>query len=339
MNSSMNYHSTLAPYLKSHIEGKMALGLKCEQDKWTYKEFDAHLASVRHDREHLTREDYNLWYKKISVGSKKSTIYAKVSTIRRFLIFLSQQGHECYIPRMPKKHDSGFVPYIYSKDEVAAIFKAVDELRLKEHHAKSIIIILPALIRLLYSTAIRISEALNIRMRDMDLERRVILIAKTKNGSERLAPINDSMEAVLRQYLTYRGKLHFTNLLSPDSYLFVSSLGGQCTRSCVLRWFSKIRQNAGIPYKGNHEGPRVHDLRHTACCHSLANLASKGRDVYCSLPLMTTFMGHKKVMGTEHYLRLTQEMYPELIRLDESVTASISTVISRTIFTDDDGEI
>lgn len=102
MNSSMNYHSTLAPYLKSHIEGKMALGLKCEQDKWTYKEFDAHLASVRHDREHLTREDYNLWYKKISVGSKKSTIYAKVSTIRRFLIFLSQQGHECYIPRMPK---------------------------------------------------------------------------------------------------------------------------------------------------------------------------------------------------------------------------------------------
>jgi site-specific recombinase XerD len=173
----------------------------------------------------------------------------------------------------------------------------------------------------------------------MDLERRVILIAKTKNGSERLAPINDSMEAVLRQYLTYRGKLHFTNLLSPDSYLFVSSLGGQCTRSCVLRWFSKIRQNAGIPYKGNHEGPRVHDLRHTACCHSLANLASKGRDVYCSLPLMTTFMGHKKVMGTEHYLRLTQEMYPELIRLDESVTASISTVISRTIFTDDDGEI
>lgn len=50
-------------------------------------------------------------------------------------------------------------------------------------------------------------------------------------------------------------------------------------------------------------------------------------------------MGHKKVMNTEHYLRLTQEMYPELIRLDESVTASISTVILRTIFTDDDGEI
>lgn len=106
MNSSMNYHSTLAPYLKSHIEGKMALGLKCEQDKWTYKEFDAHLASVRHDREHLTREDYNLWYKKISVGSKKSTIYAKVSTIRRFLIFslnrdMSATYQECQKSTIP----------------------------------------------------------------------------------------------------------------------------------------------------------------------------------------------------------------------------------------------
>lgn len=339
MNNSMNYHSILAPYLKSHIERRMALGLKCEQDKWIYKEFDEHMVSVKHDREYLAKEDYNLWYNRISIGSKTNTIYTKVSTIRRFLVFLSQQGHECYIPRMPKKHDTGFIPYIYSKDEMTAIFKAVDELRLKEHHAESIIIILPALIRLLYSTAIRISEALNIRMRDVDFDRHVILIVKTKNGSERLAPINDSMEAVLRQYLRYRSKLHFTSLLSPDSYLFVSSLGKLCTRSCVLRWFSKIRQAAGISYKGNHEGPRVHDLRHTACCHSLSNLASEGKDVYCSLPVMATFMGHKKVMNTEHYLRLTQEMYPELIRLDESVTASISTVILRTIFTDDDGEI
>lgn len=87
---------------------------------------------------HLIREDFH---------NQKDTIYAKVSTIRRFLIFLSQQGHECYIPRMPKKHDTGFIPYIYSKDEMTAIFKVVDDLRLKGHHAESIII-LPALIRL-----------------------------------------------------------------------------------------------------------------------------------------------------------------------------------------------
>lgn len=70
-----------------------------------------------------------------------------------------------------------------------------------------------------------------------------------------------------------------------------------------------------LPYKGNHEGP----LEYTTCDipHAvtlLPTLLQKGRDVYCGLPLMTTFMGHKKVMGTEHYLRLTQKMYPELIR-------------------------
>lgn len=339
MSNAMNYSSILAPYLKVHIEGKMAMGLKCEQDKWIYKEFDEHLASVGHDRTYLTKADYDQWYEKISIGSKASTIYAKVSTIRRFLVFLSQQGRECYIPRLPKNRDTGFVPYIYSKDEMASIFKAADGLRLKEHHAESIIIIIPALIRLLYSTAIRISEALNIRMRDVDFDRHVILIGAAKNGCERLAPVNESMETVLRQYLTYRSRLRFADLQSPDSFLFVSSLGRQCTRNCVLHWFSTIRQTAGIPYKGDHEGPRIHDLRHTACCHSFAHLIAKGRDPYCTLPLMATFMGHRKVMDTEHYLRLTQEMYPELVRLDETVTAGISTVISRTISTYGNGKI
>lgn len=37
-----------------------------------------------------------------------------------------------------------------------------------------------------------------------------------------------------------------------------------------------------------------------------------GRDIYCLLPILSVFMGHKNLAGTEHYVRLTSEIFPEL---------------------------
>ena len=80
-------------------------------------------------------------------------------------------------------------------------------------------------------------------------------------------------------------------------------------------------------HKGNEEGPHLHSLRHTACIHSMVKCARNGMDLYCCLPILSVFMGHRKVLDTETYLRLTQEMYPELIKQDLSVTANINRVI------------
>ena len=59
----------------------------------------------------------------------------------------------------------------------------------------------------------------------------------------------------------------------------------------------------------------------------MRKLASEGKDIYCSLPMLSVFMGHKKVMDTEYYLRLTADMYPELLKLDSSVSANIKEII------------
>ena len=57
---------------------------------------------------------------------------------------------------------------------------------------------------------------------------------------------------------------------------------------------------------------RFHDLRHTFAVHSLMKQVRSGRDIYCILPILSVFMGHKTLAGTEHYVRLTSEMFPEL---------------------------
>lgn len=324
--------------MSAFLEQQLHRGYKAVDIKYTLYTIDHYLNEIDFQGTYITKSVYESWLDTIK-NQKTTTIYSKVSVFIRFLKYMSRLGVECYIPRLPKKHDSGFVPYIYSQREMANIFLACDNIRAKEHHAKSIMIIIPALIRLLYSTAIRISEALSIKNKDLDFDKRIMVLNQTKNGSQRLVPINKSLENVLKQYIEYRNRIPVDGISNPESNLFVSSTGKSCARKTVLSYFHRILHEAGISYKGNQEGPRVHDIRHTACVHSLVKMTRDGRDVYCSLPMLSIFMGHKKVLDTEHYLRLTQEMYPELIKLDSSVTASINGVIKRSLLINSDGTL
>jgi hypothetical protein len=75
----------------------------------------------------------------------------------------------------------------------------------------------------------------------------------------------------------------------------------------------------------------VHEIRHTSAVHSLFKLTQDGVDLYCSLPLLATFMGHKKVLDTENYVRLTQEMYPEVLKMSAEVTDQVYSFITSKI--------
>ena len=59
--------------------------------------------------------------------------------------------------------------------------------------------------------------------------------------------------------------------------------------------------------------PRVHDLRHSYCVHALQQMVEKGMDIYCTLPFLSSFMGHQNIYSTEKYLRLVEENFSELI--------------------------
>lgn len=112
-------------------------------------------------------------------------------------------GEECYITPLPEYRStkSGFTPSIFTHEQIDSIMKKSEKLRLYDRHMVCSMNVIPTLLRLLYSTRLRISEALSLRNEDVDFGERYIIIRKTKNGSHQL----------VYTYLQYEDVGHLSN--------------------------------------------------------------------------------------------------------------------------------
>ncbi len=324
MNRHFEYNSVLAPFIKDFIHMKEASGCNFLRGKWILYEIDRFFQENNVADPIITRELVSQW-RKTRVNDKSSTLYSKYSIIAQLAKFMSRQGQDCFIPRLPEnsRSKSNFRPYIFTRNQIDRILQMSDRLRMYDCHMTNTMFCVPALLRLLYSTGLRISEALSIRNADVKFKEGYIHIRKTKNGSERIVPINDSLCEVLQQYTSYRNRMPIKQVDLPNSFFFIKSDGTYCNAQSIYKWFRRLQTESGIPYIGNHHGPRVHDLRHTFAVHSMVQMAREGQDLYSSLPIISACLGHKSLFATEQYVKLTGEMYPELVSQCSSINAFV----------------
>lgn len=323
MSDKFNYHSIYAPYFKKFIAIKKSLEYVSLQTEWFFLELDKFFLSGDVTILGITRKQVDQW-RATRINDAPATIYVKYSILSQFCKFICKYGYDSYIPRMPiNTSKNNFTPYIFSSQQISTIFSSCNNLRLYDRHMSTIQFIIPAIIRLLYGTGLRISEALFLKNRDVDFEKRCIHIRKSKNGEERLTPLSDTLVDVLKQYLHYRDQIPVAHIFDVNGFFFVSPIGSYCSSGSVYKWFRKVLLESGIPHQGDHKGPRVHDLRHTFAVHSLAKMAKSGMDLYYSLPLLSIFLGHKSVSATEQYVRLTAEMYPDILNNEKSICAYV----------------
>ena len=308
-----SFWSVFAPYIKDFIDLKRSLGYKYEEEERVLYRFDRFILDHGYTSLGLTKEISDEWAAK-SKNEAELTIYGKVKVLKQLAEYLRDQGIKTYVPQLPKYPGWTFIPYIYTHEEINTIFCACDSLRMQCRNVYSCLLIMPCLLRMLYGTGIRISEALSLKNKDVNLGGSYLTLKDSKNGKDRLIPISDSLAAVCKDYLVHRDKLPIDGLNRQNGPFFVSLNGGVCKHAPVHRWFRKALEIAGIPFTGNRKGPRIHDIRHTFACHSFLKLSDEGLDLYCSWPYLSTYLGHQSMESTEQYIRLTSQMYPELLR-------------------------
>ena len=329
------YNSILKTYICGLIEEKHLHGFQSEHLKYNLAEIDRYIQENPPLDDRIDESYFNSWLAHAdNPNLSRKTVYAKVSCFRQLMIYMGNLGIECFIPRLPRRYEHRYVPHVYSEKEILDIFDACDNLKPRTFRGRTCCYALPALLRLLYSTGIRLGEAFAIKNKDVDFRKHHIFINKTKNCRQRFAPINNTLEPVLKEYVHFRSRITCKPVDAPSSPFFVNNRGDALTKIAVQHIFKYIiLPKAGIPYIGHHAGPRIHDIRHTACVHALKKLVAQGYDLYCSMPLLANFMGHINPMSTETYLRLTQEVYPEVIGAQALQAEEIAHILSRSVIT------
>ena len=306
------FKSALAPFLEDYITYKRALGYAFENLSHLYM-FDKLYEDNNFTTLSITREAIDIWSTK-NPNETDSNRYHRISSIRDFSIYLNHCGYYSYIPRLPKNYHSTFTPYIFTQDELTHFFNACDSRQEKKRSFNTSHYIYPALFRLLYGTGLRICEALSIEIKDIDLKEGTIVIRNSKNGEDRLIPLCPSLTMVLSNYKSYyRDKIKTGNLF------FVKLNGERVSYDTVYRHFRKILTLANISHGGKGYGPRLQDFRHTFSVNSLHKMTSEGLEIYYCLPILSQYLGHKSIDATNGYVRITMELYPEMMdKLNQS---------------------
>jgi integrase/recombinase XerD len=308
------FHGIYAPYIDQLVTLKKQLGFKYTNEEYLFSLFDKFTISRGEKTVGITKRLAEEW----SLSNPNESDYfrhKKALCLNQLSSFLTKQRISSYFLQLPR-YKYNFCPHIYTKQEIASIFIACDNLALQSG-LKSIIISIPALVRLLYGTGLRIGEALSLKNKDINLDENYLIVRDSKNGQERMIPISTSLSEVCKEYVANRNKIP----VAGSDYFFISLAGRKCKVCDVQRWFKKVLWDANI--RRSTTGPRLHDLRHTFSVHSLAMMAESGTDLYCSLPILSRFIGHLSLHSTNAYVRLTAEMYPGLLKEVEMICFNV----------------
>jgi integrase/recombinase XerD len=162
---------------------------------------------------------------------------------------------------------------------------------------------------LLSVSGLRLGEARNLELEDVDLKAGVLTIRGAKFGKDRLVPLHASTCGVLADYIARRQR-HWAGR-AVSSYLFVSSWGNRLDNAQVHRAFYAVSRQIGLRGMADSHGPRLHDLRHRFATTTLVNWYRSDQEPERCLPLLSAFLGHLHISDTQWYLSGSPELMRE----------------------------
>jgi len=153
-------------------------------------------------------------------------------------------------------------PYLYSDDEICRLLRAALKMPCRFERGALRPSVFYCLFGLLSVSGLRLSEARNLELQDVDLEAAVLTIRGAKFGKNRLVPLHASTCKVLADYIARRNRHWAKRPVS--SYLFVSSWGNRVDGGEIHRTFYTLSRQIGLRGASDSHGPRLHDMRQNA---------------------------------------------------------------------------
>lgn len=217
-------------------------------------------------------------------GTSSSFQNLQINAIKFYYEKVLGRKREIYdLPRPKKEHK---LPSVLSEEEIIKLFKQVSNIKHK------------AILYLIYSGGLRLSEVVNLKITDIDSKRNLILIRKSKGKKDRTTLLSQALLELLRDY--YRE-------YKPENYLFEGQKGGQYSVRSVQNIFRMALSKSGIKKHAT-----VHTLRHSFATH----LLERGTD----LRYIQELLGHANSKTTEIYTHITKKGLDKIVSPLDNLT-------------------
>src|SRR5690606_22994262 len=162
---SMNnytFSSVFAPFMQSFLRMKKTMGFGTIKIEYIFKEFDLFFISEKITEPVLTKAMIVKW-RSGRINETERTLYDKWSIISQFARYMCHVGYPCYVPRLPKRKFDVYIPYVFTHEQMQDIFRASDTLKMTRSNMSCKLFAIPAILRLLYGTGIRVGEAVSLK--------------------------------------------------------------------------------------------------------------------------------------------------------------------------------
>lgn len=305
---ALEFHSALAPQIRNFISLRQLSGTDYQSQALLLSYFDRFLAEEKLEPPRITRQITDLYLLSIShlTPRVQSNRFCVVRQLCRYLL-RSDPLTDVPEPLRAIASQMAHQPYIYSQREIGALLAAAAELQPPDSLRP---LTYRTLLGLLYSTGIRIGEALALNLESFHSTEERLYIAEGKFRKARWVPLSTTTCQALQEYLDRRLLI---KPRSPDSPLLLNQRSRRLHQGTVNQTFHWLLNRCTIPH-GERASPRIHDLRHTFAVHRLLAWYRDGADVNARLPWLATYLGHVDIHSTQVYLRATPELTEEVAR-------------------------
>lgn len=300
-----DFASPLGDELAAFLAFKRARGYRYVRAEFMLRSFDRFLSS-RVRRWHARHLDEAMLAWLASRPDRKAiSVAMDLAVIREFWRYLHRHdprrfAREPRWPRLPT--EPRFVARVLSPEHIRVLLRLIGSLDRPSFRRS----LYRALVLVLYCTGLRFGEALRLRIRDIDLRRRVLFVTESK-GRSRWVPFHPSLAIEIQRYLRARRAFVGFDAVADDR-VFVGANRRTLAVSTAGGTLCNLYRSAGLKPARGRIGPRPYDLRHTFAVHRLTRWYRQGVDLHRRLPWLSAYLGHVDLLGTETYLTATPEL-------------------------------
>lgn len=296
----MNAGATLQDAVQRYLLERRQLGFALTAPATELMRF----ARFADGRGPLTQELQLEWARQHVRRTSAVTAARRLEILRPFAAYYRQFEVNTEVPptgALGRGHRR-LAPHIYTDEEILALLERADCLMPSGGMRP---LMYRTLFGLIAAAGLRLSEALKLRVGDVDLNGATIIVQQTKFHKSRCLPIHASVVQALAEYRRVHDRHADPGMSAP---FFVSRTGGFLPKRTVENVFERMRSRLRWRARGDHANPRIHDLRHTFAVRRVQRWHESGVSIDHAMFWLCTYLGHAKITDTYWYLTGVPEL-------------------------------